>query len=369
MENTNNILTGLVVAGQVPLDAKTYVIDEATLMDLGTSDNLAYTYHKGLKVTCITERTIWEWKEYEIGDITLIPDNFIYPNGLIVNGIDYSNKEYNFAQIVNDIPEPQNLQETLDVGDSAIKGNASYEMSTDGFETITSENSFGFIQTSVLRTPASLAQLTNYYSENGGSNNIQGGFHIDAGKAYIRQNIDGFTSGKTTIVQFQDPTNNTIILFPAKNSNGTYTLVTEDQIPTVDGSETIIVDSSTITKVGNGTLFDPYQLNLVQNSNQKIITYPGSFTGSNYNLVPDDNNKLFIVNNGITDVTITTSVGLPDEFFAAFIRKGVGEVTIVESSVTINSASGKRINRQFDQVALDKEGSTNIFYLTGNTKV
>lgn len=97
MENTNNILTGLVVAGQVPLDAKTYVINEATLMDLGPNNNLAYTYHKGLKVNCIAERTIYEWKEMGVGEEGLLPTNFTYPNGLIVNGIDYSNKQYNFV--------------------------------------------------------------------------------------------------------------------------------------------------------------------------------------------------------------------------------------------------------------------------------
>lgn len=93
----NDIPTGLRVPSQAPLDYKTYSQSEAALQNLGVDNQLAYTYHKGLRVTCILERTNWEWKEMEVGDVGLLPANFIYPNGLIVEGIDYSNKEYNFV--------------------------------------------------------------------------------------------------------------------------------------------------------------------------------------------------------------------------------------------------------------------------------
>lgn len=96
---TNDILTGLRVPSQVPLNSKEWVLNEATLKNLGSGNTLAYTYHKGLVITCIEERTQYEWKEIEAGDIGLISSNFIYPPGIIVNGVTYSNKEYNFVKV------------------------------------------------------------------------------------------------------------------------------------------------------------------------------------------------------------------------------------------------------------------------------
>lgn len=101
MSNTvNDIPTGLRVPAQVPLDAKLYVADEASLINLGVSSNLAFTYYQGMIVYCVLERKRYEWREGTIGEIGLMPSNFTYPPILIVNGVDYSNKVYNFY-IVN----------------------------------------------------------------------------------------------------------------------------------------------------------------------------------------------------------------------------------------------------------------------------
>lgn len=104
-------------------------------------------------------------------------------------------------------------------------------------------------------------------------------------------------------------------------------------------------------------------------SNQKIITYPTDFPAGVYILLPSDHNKLLIIKNGTTDVSIMVPVGLTDEQYTAFIRQGIGEVAIIGDGTTINSFSGIRINGTFQSVALDREGTTTIFYLTGNTKV
>lgn len=93
----NDIPVGLRVPAQVPLDDKTYKINEAALQDLGVDNTLAYTYHKGLRVLCIEERTIYEWKEMEAGDVGLLPSDFVYPDGVVEYGVDYSNKAYNFV--------------------------------------------------------------------------------------------------------------------------------------------------------------------------------------------------------------------------------------------------------------------------------
>lgn len=102
----NDIPVGLRVPAQVPLDDKTYKINEAALQDLGVDNTLAYTYHKGLRVLCIEERTIYEWKEMEVGDVGLLPSDFVYPDGVVEYGVDYSNKAYNFVNTAIVIPTP-----------------------------------------------------------------------------------------------------------------------------------------------------------------------------------------------------------------------------------------------------------------------
>ena len=109
-----NIPTGLKINSQIPLDVKGYVLNEATLAYLGVDDNLAFTYHDGLRVICIEEKTLYEWREVNEGEENtgLIPVDFTYPSDLPeVYGIDYSGKKYNFFQILTEsIPGPQGIQ-------------------------------------------------------------------------------------------------------------------------------------------------------------------------------------------------------------------------------------------------------------------
>ncbi len=99
MSTFNNIPTGLIVPSQVPLDGKILVASEAVLANLGTNDNLAYTYYDGLIVYCVLERTRYEWREWDGLERQLVPGGYTYPAGHIVNGVDYSNKTYNFIFI------------------------------------------------------------------------------------------------------------------------------------------------------------------------------------------------------------------------------------------------------------------------------
>lgn len=96
----NDIITGLRTVNQQPLDAKLYALSESQLESLGIGDNLAYTYYKGMRVYCANERTLWEWRqELSPTENRLLPSDFTYPNGLIVNDIDYSNQSYNFFKV------------------------------------------------------------------------------------------------------------------------------------------------------------------------------------------------------------------------------------------------------------------------------
>jgi len=97
-QNYNNITAGLNITTQIPLDVKKYAKDEATLAYLGVSNNLAFTYHDQLIVTCLEEKTTWIWREVETGEENtgLVTLDFTYPTIPEIYGIDYSGKTYNF---------------------------------------------------------------------------------------------------------------------------------------------------------------------------------------------------------------------------------------------------------------------------------
>jgi hypothetical protein len=97
-DNYNNIPTGLLVPAQVPLDAKRVVLTDAILQDLGTNDNLAFTYEDGLIVYSVQSKKRWEWREVRIDetDTPLLTTAFVYPANHVIAGVTYSSKSYNF---------------------------------------------------------------------------------------------------------------------------------------------------------------------------------------------------------------------------------------------------------------------------------
>lgn len=101
---------------------------------------------------------------------------------------------------------------------------------------------------------------------------------------------------------------------------------------------------------------------------QKVITYPGDFTGINYTVTNADNNYTIIVNNEATNITITIPSGLISKIGIGFIQKGTGDITFTPSGTTINNPTGLKIKGQYYQTFLEQEVSTGIFYLLGNTK-
>lgn len=118
MDNVNLPL-GLRVQTQIPLDVKMYSPSESTLSNLGVSNNLAYTYVEGLIVYCIEEKTRWEWREAIGAEIGLRPTNFTYPDNIIVFGIDYSNREFNFfpvSEVILDAIPFQKIDEGNGIG-------------------------------------------------------------------------------------------------------------------------------------------------------------------------------------------------------------------------------------------------------------
>ena len=110
MSLTNDIPTKLRVPAQLALDAKSVVTTLSELQTLGTNNNLAYTYYKGMKVLCSENLKVYMWRpveEEETGGT--LASNFTYPNNIVSeDGVDYSNTAYNFFEI--SLTGPQGIQ-------------------------------------------------------------------------------------------------------------------------------------------------------------------------------------------------------------------------------------------------------------------
>lgn len=154
MENVNDISTGLKIPSQVPLDAKTYFLNEAQLSNLGLSNNLVYTYYKGMLAYCAQENKTYRWREVLSDEqaTPFLPTHFTYPNNWIVNGIDYSAKKYNFfleeTPIASPIPNPEQLTKIVSMSLHWKKGDQFVEYSTSTLPAQVTNNQYtrtGFI--------------------------------------------------------------------------------------------------------------------------------------------------------------------------------------------------------------------------------
>lgn len=102
MANFRDIPTGLNVPSQIPQDKKLWV-EKLSDLTLGQNNNLAYAFYKGLRVYVADERKFFEWMEVTSEtEGKHFPQDFTYPTGHIVNGVNYSQKVYNLVEVVED---------------------------------------------------------------------------------------------------------------------------------------------------------------------------------------------------------------------------------------------------------------------------
>lgn len=86
---------------------------------------------------------------------------------------------------------------------------------------------------------------------------------------------------------------------------------------------------------------------------------------TSYTLQASDNGKVVVMNSS-TAVNLTVPAGLALGFNCSVIQIGTGQVTLVASSVTLNSSSGLKIAAQHGAVSL-LSYSSNVFNVSGNT--
>lgn len=101
-----DIANGARVTTQIPLDEKCYFLTLALMTNLGTSNNLAFTYYEGMIVFCLETKIYYIWQEVITGVTSINNLTFIYPVNSNIGGIDYSNRSFNFVKYFD--PSPYN---------------------------------------------------------------------------------------------------------------------------------------------------------------------------------------------------------------------------------------------------------------------
>ena len=86
---------------------------------------------------------------------------------------------------------------------------------------------------------------------------------------------------------------------------------------------------------------------------------------ASFSVAAADNYKLFLISSS-TAVTVTIPTGLPVGFSCQFIQTGAGVITLVGSSVTLNSANGLTSRAQNSAVGLVMSSSS-AGYVFGDT--
>lgn len=147
--STIDYATGFNVIGQFPLNTKTYFKTLSELSDLGTDNVKAFKYEEDMVVRCIENHTSYKWKERTPTDFIgtgLLPNDFIYPTGSVSNGIDYSNRSFNFfieklslglqdvTDVDNETDQPIFLKTNVGIGESFIELSGQNIYAYDSFD-------------------------------------------------------------------------------------------------------------------------------------------------------------------------------------------------------------------------------------------
>jgi len=260
MANFVNIPLGLKITTQIPLNVKEFAGNQTLLKDLGVNDNLAFTYFKRLRITCLDDGTQWEWREVEIGEENtgLLDVDFIYPPDWIVFGIDYSNKLYNFFSTSVVFPGDQDLQSVLDTGNTYSTDSGTTSITFGSGDEYNRESYIGH---SNNETEIALIEKTAIGVKNIGGRieNFSLGKYaqveVQNGKINLLEN-DG--NGNQTSIKFLDPAISSEIFFPAKTTgSGTYILATLDDIIDVSDATVSVKGILKLTGDLGGTADSP----------------------------------------------------------------------------------------------------------------
>lgn len=114
-----DLLTGIRVTTQAPLDPKGYFKTLADMKDLGVSNRNAFTYYDSMKAICAENREEYIWRDRDNDDeIGLLDYDFVYPDGSIVDGTEYSFRVFNFFEFKKEQEIPKTKQSVVFLDDA-----------------------------------------------------------------------------------------------------------------------------------------------------------------------------------------------------------------------------------------------------------
>ena len=416
---------GFNVPKQVRLDSITGIQNEETLKNLGPGNSLAFKYYEGLKIYCKDEKTEYVWREVIGVETGLLDAHFIYPTYSPIDGINYSGKSFNFFKVIvnsesadgsetkltagsnitiNGIgttANPYNISSTSEISETYINEGSNINITGSGIISdpyIINSNldDLGIVKTignEVISPGQSLSIINN---ESTGK--------VLTTKEYVQSIIpstpDGsetkLNSGSNITITGSGTISNPYIINASNESSASYInagdnieitgngnisnpyIINSIGVQSVTGNIVNITDpinpiitlpnfktinSESITGTGNIEI-------VFEDNLQKVITFPGDFSGTNYTLTNSDYNYVIFVNNGSADVSITidSNVNIPN-FSVGFIQEGTGTVTHLTSGVSLINTTGYKIKGYGQQTFIEKKLNTNVYYLLGNTKV
>ena len=416
---------GFNVPKQARLDSITGIQNEATLKNLGPGNSLAFKYYEGLKIYCKDEKTEYIWRQVVGFEIGLLTTNFTYPTYSPIDGINYSGKSFNFFKVIvnsesadgsetkltagsnitiNGIgttANPYNISSTSEISETYIEEGDNITITgsgiiSDPYIVNADLTDLGIVKTinnEVIAPEQSLSIINN---ESTGK--------VLVTKEYVQSIIPNIPDGSETKL---NPGNNITI-------TGSGTILNPYIINASNESSASYINAGdNIEITGNGNISNPYIINSIgvqsvtgnivnitdpinpiitlpnfktinsesitgtgnieivfEDNLQKVITFPGDFSGTNYTLTNSDYNYVIFVNNGSADVSITidSNVNIPN-FSVGFIQEGTGTVTHLTSGVSLINTTGYKIKGYGQQTFIEKKLNTNVYYLLGNTKV
>ena len=424
-EYSADVPKGFNVPKQVRLDSITGIQNKETLKDLGAGNNLAFKYYEGLKIYCKDEKTEYVWREVIGVETGLLDTHFIYPTYSPIDGINYSGKSFNFFKVIvnsesadgsetkltagsnitiNGIgttANPYNISSTSEISETYIEEGDNITITgsgiiSDPYIVNADLTDLGIVKTinnEVIAPEQSLSIINN---ESTGK--------VLVTKEYVQSIIPNIPDGSETKL---NPGNNITI-------TGSGTILNPYIINASNESSASYINAGdNIEITGNGNISNPYIINSIgvqsvtgnivnitdpinpiitlpnfktinsesitgtgnieivfEDNLQKVITFPGDFSGTNYTLTNSDYNYVIFVNNGSADVSITidSNVNIPN-FSVGFIQEGTGTVTHLTSGVSLINTTGYKIKGYGQQTFIEKKLNTNVYYLLGNTKV
>jgi hypothetical protein len=381
----NDITEGLRVTTMLPLDAKSFFPNLTSLTNLGPNSNLAFTYFEGMIAYAAAEGKSYRWRTPKENEIGLLTVNFQYPAGIVIGGVNYANRLFNFFEITyGKKPIPflklelkakgeSNELETLQIGD-AVEGFKDANVYWD-----TAVYLGGNINDRDNYLPLVETLLGGIAGEFPDAPEGEAGSGLSAYELAVINGYEG------TVEQW---------LLSLKGANGTNGANGDSayQVAIANGyvgtQAAWLISLKGINGANGLNGISAYQVALnngyVGTQDAWLLSLKGlngaNGTSASNNLQRDaeasfpltdaDNNYVIQLKN-TADITITVpAIGLRLKFNCGFVRKGTGEVSFVEASgVTIENPVGKRISRRHDPAYIERDGTTQVYTLFGNTKV